>query len=283
MRRIAAILISTTIAMGATCQSSSLLSETGRNSISSTRPTRTNYPTELGTLKGSPLASSPVPSQKYPMENLCASLRPVRSGVISVANTFAPHPGGRRASVAMSLLSRVFATATNPNPSLARGAGSRSALGTGKGVSTARNPQPSMSATGSVTCQWGTPIPKPTDAVSAGMSSISNAHIPDPVPARVGVTPATPGATRSAGYLDDHIESAREAFLACVVQAESGGDPTAQNPTSSASGLFGDLDSTWGGYGGYQHAREAPPAVQWQMNEALYDEAGRSPWSGDGC
>lgn len=77
--------------------------------------------------------------------------------------------------------------------------------------------------------------------------------------------------------------SGEQAFLNCVVQAESGGDPTAQNPTSSASGLFGDLDSTWGGYGGYSRAMYAPPAVQWQMNEALYAEAGTSPWAGDGC
>src|SRR5262245_35636689 len=47
-----------------------------------------------------------------------------------------------------------------------------------------------------------------------------------------------------------------------VLARESGGDPNAQNPSSSASGLWQILDSTWGGYGGYASAADAPPAVQ---------------------
>ena len=47
-----------------------------------------------------------------------------------------------------------------------------------------------------------------------------------------------------------------------IVQRESGGDYTAENPTSTASGKYQFLDGTWNGYGGYQHASDAPPAVQ---------------------
>ena len=43
---------------------------------------------------------------------------------------------------------------------------------------------------------------------------------------------------------------------------ESGGDYTVSVTTSTASGAYGFLDSSWGGYGGYARAKDAPPAVQ---------------------
>lgn len=52
-------------------------------------------------------------------------------------------------------------------------------------------------------------------------------------------------------------------FLTAISGFESSGDPEAQNAQASASGLFGFTDGTWGGYGGYAHAREAPAEVQW--------------------
>lgn len=47
-----------------------------------------------------------------------------------------------------------------------------------------------------------------------------------------------------------------------IMMRESGGNPRAQNPSSSASGKWQILDSTWGGFGGYAHAKDAPEAVQ---------------------
>lgn len=62
-------------------------------------------------------------------------------------------------------------------------------------------------------------------------------------------------------------------FLRAILGFESGGDATAQNPSGSASGLFGYIDSTWDRYGGYTHARDAPPEVQWAKARA--DVAGK--------
>ncbi|HEY8547174.1 MAG TPA: transglycosylase family protein [Acidimicrobiales bacterium] len=62
---------------------------------------------------------------------------------------------------------------------------------------------------------------------------------------------AAPASSGGGGCVPDYI-----------VQRESGGDYKAENPTSTASGKYQFLDSTWNGYGGYQHASDAPPAVQ---------------------
>ena len=53
-----------------------------------------------------------------------------------------------------------------------------------------------------------------------------------------------------------------ERILATIRALESGGDYTARARGSTASGAYQFLNSTWGGYRGYQRASDAPPAVQ---------------------
>jgi hypothetical protein len=81
------------------------------------------------------------------------------------------------------------------------------------------------------------------------------------------------------------------AWASCIVPRESGypakslaAAEVAQNPSSTASGLFQDLDTTWAGYGGYVHAKDAPASVQIEFNQILSDY-GRNltPWAADGC
>lgn len=65
-----------------------------------------------------------------------------------------------------------------------------------------------------------------------------------------------------------------------ILQRESKGDPTAQNPTSTASGLWQDLDSTWGGYDGFVHAKDAPAGTQNARNAEVWaGGAGASNWA----
>lgn len=75
-------------------------------------------------------------------------------------------------------------------------------------------------------------------------------------------------------------------FQQCVIMAESGGDPTAYNPSSGASGLYGFLLSTWDSLGlGYPGgAYTAPVSVQNEGFAILYARDGTSPWAPyDGC
>jgi hypothetical protein len=75
-------------------------------------------------------------------------------------------------------------------------------------------------------------------------------------------------------------------FEGCVIQAESGGDPTAYNTSSGASGLFGFLPSTWDSLGlGYPGgAYTAPASVQMQGFSILFARDGTAPWAPyDGC
>jgi LysM repeat protein len=84
-------------------------------------------------------------------------------------------------------------------------------------------------------------------------------------------------------------------FMDCVERAESGGVPNAwyghedgSNPPAGytgASGLFGDLLSTWLGLGlGYPAgAWSAPVSVQIEGFNKLYAEDGMSPWDADPC
>lgn len=66
----------------------------------------------------------------------------------------------------------------------------------------------------------------------------------------------------------------------CIVDRESGGNPRAENASSTASGLYQFLDSSWRGFGGYAHASSAPSSVQTRKFYLVFDGGrGRGNWS----
>ena len=69
-----------------------------------------------------------------------------------------------------------------------------------------------------------------------------------------------------------------------IFYAESGGNWTAANPSSTASGGLQFLDSTWAGHRGYARAMHAPPWVQWERFLQTWNGgAGRSHWAASVC
>lgn len=100
---------------------------------------------------------------------------------------------------------------------------------------------------------------------------------------RGGIALATMGGALALGFASP--ASAADTgipVLEKIKQCESGGNYTAENPTSSASGAYQFIDSTWqslSAAAGYSHASDAPASVQDAAAIELYNEQGTAPWA----
>ncbi len=65
----------------------------------------------------------------------------------------------------------------------------------------------------------------------------------------------------------------------CVIRYESGGHPGADNPRSSATGLFQVLSSLWSDHYGVSYAELLDPEVNTRIARAIWDESGWTAWS----
>lgn len=69
-----------------------------------------------------------------------------------------------------------------------------------------------------------------------------------------------------------HAKVPLSGIAACIAKYESGGNPRAQNPRSSASGLYGFIDSTWRAVTGLPgHAKDYSVEVQTRAFYKLWD------------
>jgi len=92
-------------------------------------------------------------------------------------------------------------------------------------------------------------------------------------------TTETTSAAPAASY-----SGAPGSFQACVIQAESGGNPAAVNPTSGAGGLYQFLPSTWQALGFSGLPENASVAEQNAAFAKEYAQSGTSAWAAyDGC
>jgi hypothetical protein len=114
------------------------------------------------------------------------------------------------------------------------------------------------------------PPPEPEPLVEVAPAPVED---PEPVPVAPEPQPAPEPPVASGG------PSNGWAIPEHIVMCESGGNYSAHNPTSSASGAYQIIDSTWGGYGGYSSAAEAPPSIQDERAAQIWDGgAGRGNW-----
>lgn len=93
---------------------------------------------------------------------------------------------------------------------------------------------------------------------------------PAPPVSEAGVAGATyTGSTASSG----------SALPACAWQPESGGDPSAVNPSSGAGGYYQIMPSTWAAYGGTGAPQDAPMSEQTAIAQRIYQSQGASAWA----
>lgn len=66
---------------------------------------------------------------------------------------------------------------------------------------------------------------------------------------------------------------------ACTWQPESGGNPSAVNPTSGAGGYYQIMPSTWAAYGGNGSPQSAPMSEQTAIAQKIYQSQGPGAWT----
>jgi nucleoid-associated protein YgaU len=125
----------------------------------------------------------------------------------------------------------------------------------------------------------------------AALASIPVPPPPAPAPAPAAAAPATsaPVASAPAPVTSTPVQStgsygASSGYQNCVIQAESGGNASAVNPTTGAGGLYGFMPSTWHALGYSGSPQSAPVSVQNAAYAKEYARSGSSAWSPyDGC
>jgi Transglycosylase-like domain len=91
--------------------------------------------------------------------------------------------------------------------------------------------------------------------------------------------PAAPVSTTSPTAAGASVAPSSSPLPTCTWQPESGGDPSAVNPSSGAGGYYQIMPSTWAAYGGTGAPQNAPMSEQTAIAQKIYDSAGLSAWA----
>jgi len=121
-------------------------------------------------------------------------------------------------------------------------------------------------------------------AVTSAMIRAAMGAIPAPAPEPVSAAPTVSQSPAASGAPAQASYSGSGGFQSCVIQAESGGNPSAVNPSSGAGGLYQFLPSTWQALGFSGLPQNASVAEQNAAFAKEYAQSGGSAWSPyDGC
>jgi hypothetical protein len=107
---------------------------------------------------------------------------------------------------------------------------------------------------------------------------------PRPAVVRTAVTPAAESATpvthtvAPASNSGVSVASTGSSLPACTWQPESGGNPSAVNPSSGAGGYYQIMPSTWSAYGGSGAPQDAPMSEQTAIAQKIYHSQGPGAW-----
>ncbi len=75
------------------------------------------------------------------------------------------------------------------------------------------------------------------------------------------------------------VPSSDSPLPVCTWQPESGGNPSAVNPSSGAGGYYQIMPSTWAAYGGTGAPQNAPMSEQTAIAQKIYHSQGPSAWT----
>ncbi|HEX6219853.1 MAG TPA: transglycosylase SLT domain-containing protein [Acidimicrobiia bacterium] len=79
--------------------------------------------------------------------------------------------------------------------------------------------------------------------------------------------------------VEEHFPAEEVEVAICIIGHESGGNPEADNPRSSATGLFQVLSSLWGDHYGVTHDQLLDPEQNTRVARSIWGESGWRAWS----
>jgi hypothetical protein len=104
------------------------------------------------------------------------------------------------------------------------------------------------------------------EAIETEIEAVAFEHIADPV-------------ERWRPLLEQHFPADEVETALCIIRYESGGDPNADNPRSSATGLFQILAGPWGDHYGVTETQFRDPYLNIFLARDIWRQSGWLAWT----